>query len=467
MGNIVGSAGAAASRGVSAASLVGSDDGAAAAGQKSRDLAQRWQEINGQKNWVGLLEPHDHVLDETLREEIIRYGEFAQSTYDAFDCDSYSKYCGSCRYSKKKLLDTVGLPNRGYEVTRYLYATEDFDSPLKMLKHSNQPADSVWSTVSNWIGFVAVCTDEKELRRLGRRDILVAWRGTVTDLEWLSDIEDVLAAPKRGRPAISLTDDIKVDAGFWSLYNSTKSDSRYNQTSVREQVNKEVLRLLDVYKNETDKLSITITGHSLGAALAVLNAYDIAQELQSSKNLKPTTPSACCTIPMITVFSFAGPRVGNDAFRKRFESELGIKALRMVNVNDLVPKVPGVFVNEQSPELSDLLAMLPWTYSHVGQELKLNDRDSHSLDPAKATIAHRHNLEQYLHLVDGYGRYAEHPPHRDITLVNKGCDFLKSVHFIPAQWRQVQNKGLVRNADGTWSQAPRELEDIPTPPTKV
>lgn len=288
MGNILGSAGAAVSREVSAASLVGSDAGAAAAGQKSTDLAQRWQEINGQKNWVGLLEPHNHVLDETLREEIIRYGEFAQATYDAFDCDSFSKYCGSCRYSKKKLLDTVGLPNRGYEVTRYLYATEDFDSPLKMLKHSNQPADSVWSTVSNWMGFVAVCTDEKELRRLGRRDILVAWRGTVTDLEWLSDCEDVLAAPKRGRPAISLTDDIKVDAGFWSLYNSNKSDSRYNQTSVREQVNKEVLRLLDFYKNETDKLSITITGHSLGAALAVLNAYDIAQELQSSKNLKPT-----------------------------------------------------------------------------------------------------------------------------------------------------------------------------------
>jgi hypothetical protein len=330
-----------------------------------------------------------------------------------------------------------------------------------MLKHSNQPADSVWSTVSNWIGFVAVCTDEKELRRLGRRDILVAWRGTVTDLEWLSDFEDVLAAPKQGRPAVSLTEDIKVDAGFWSLYNSAKSDSRYNQTSVREQVNKEVLRLLDFYKNETDNLSITITGHSLGAALAVLNAYDIAQ------NLKPTTPSASCTIPMITVFSFAGPRVGNGAFRKRFESELGIKALRMVNINDLVPKVPGVFVNETLPDLSDLLAMLPWTYSHVGQELKLNDQDSHYLDPAKANIGHRHNMEQYLHLVDGYGRYAEHPPQRDVTLVNKASDFLKSTHYIPAQWRQVQDKGLVRNADGTWSQAPRELEDIPSPPPKV
>jgi hypothetical protein len=140
----------------------------------------------------------------------------------------------------------------------------------------------------------------------------------------------------------------------------------------------------------------------------------------------------------------------------------------MVNVNDLVPRVPGYFTNETVPLIfSEALEYLPWTYSHVGLELKLNSKDSHHLDESKANAANWHNLEQYLHLVDGYGRYAEHPPHRDITLVNKASDFLKSVHFIPALWRQVQDKGLVRNADGTWSQVPRELEDIPTPPPKV
>ncbi|KAL7211358.1 hypothetical protein ACSBR2_014272 [Camellia fascicularis] len=57
------------------------------------DISDKWREIQGCCDWDNLLNP----LYPSLRQEIVKYGEFAQATYDAFDFDSFSKYCGSCR----------------------------------------------------------------------------------------------------------------------------------------------------------------------------------------------------------------------------------------------------------------------------------------------------------------------------------------------------------------------------------
>lgn len=137
-----------------------------------------------------------------------------------------------------------------------------------------------------------------------------------------------------------------------------------------------------------EEVSITITGHSLGAAMAVLSAYDIA-----AKGVNGEAP--------VTVFSFAGPRVGNGVFKEEVEAA-GVKVLRVVNVHDIVPKVPGMLVNEKAPMLVRWLVewWLPWFYSHVGLELVLDHRHSPFLkdtpDPTST-----HNLEAYLHLLDG------------------------------------------------------------------
>lgn len=63
------------------------------------------------------------TLDECLRLELIRYGQFAEVAYDAFDFDKYSQYCGSCRYSKDYLFEEVDLHHTGYEVTMYVSRT--------------------------------------------------------------------------------------------------------------------------------------------------------------------------------------------------------------------------------------------------------------------------------------------------------------------------------------------------------
>ncbi|KAK8615231.1 hypothetical protein V6N13_069009 [Hibiscus sabdariffa] len=66
---------------------------------------------------------------------------------------------------------------------------------------------------------------------------------------------------------------VKVHRGFYSLYTGTKPDSDHNKTSARVEVLEAVKGLVDKYKGE--EISITVTGFSLGAALATLTAMDI------------------------------------------------------------------------------------------------------------------------------------------------------------------------------------------------
>eukprot|EP00249_Psilotum_nudum_P015657 c25452_g1_i1 orf=1-543(-) len=135
-------------------------------------LSNRWREIQGENNWVGLLDP----LDLELRKNIIRYGEFNQAAYDSFDNEEHSKYSGSCKYSKLELFEKVGLTRGrdwGYRISRYLYATSmDNTAAGLLLKSLSREA---WPRESNWIGYVAVATDNGK-SWLGRRDIVIVWR---------------------------------------------------------------------------------------------------------------------------------------------------------------------------------------------------------------------------------------------------------------------------------------------------
>ncbi|KAF2300114.1 hypothetical protein GH714_009118 [Hevea brasiliensis] len=104
----------------------------------------------------------------------------------------------------------------------------------------------------------------------------------------------------------------------------------------------------------------------MGSSLALLLAYDIS-ELGLNKLNNPST-----NIP-VTVFSFGGPRVGNAGFKERCE-ELGVKVLRIVNVNDPITKLPGIFLNENFRVLGGRY-QFPWScscYAHVGVELVLD-----------------------------------------------------------------------------------------------
>lgn len=398
-----------------------------------RKLADHWREYHGQNNWDGLLDPFDPLL----RAELTRYGEMAQACYDAFDYDPYSKYCGSCKYPRDELFVALEMEAHGYEVTRYLYATSNVQLP-NFFRESKCP--DVWSQHSNWIGFVAVSNDEMS-KKLGRRDIAICWRGTVTRVEWVHDWMVFLKPiSAHGIPCLDPT--VKVEGGFVELYTNRHPSCRYSRFSVREQVLSEVKHLVEVYTDE--EVSISTTGHSLGSALATLSAYDIVDMGLNVGQDGRVVP--------VSVFSFAGPRVGNMRFKSRLEG-LGVKVLRVVNVRDVVPQTPGVVLNEKAPlGLIKLAHAEAISYSHVGVELTLDQKDSPYLkETDEAGCAH--DLEAYLHLLDGYhgkGREFELATGRDIALVNKSCDFLKDEYLIPPCWHQEENKGMIKSNDGRW-----------------
>jgi hypothetical protein len=324
--------------------------------------------------------------------EIIRYGVFVRACYEAFDWKLGSKFHGSCKYGQKSLFGELGMENCRYQVTKYIYATPAINVP-DLLKNKLEVGDG-----SNWIGYVAVSEDEKEIKHLGRRDIVVAMRGTGTYMEWLSNFMHTLT-PARLNP-LEPREDIKVEKGFLGLYTSHDSRCRFNHGSAREQLLSEIARLVQKHKGE--ELSITITGHNMGSALAMLCAYDIAELELNRFNYQSGS-----RIP-ITVYSFAGPRVGNGAFKDRCD-ELGLKILRIVNVHDVVTMIPGVMFNENFRLWENVMARNPWTYSHVGVELAIDHKLQPQFFKGKTNNPSCiHDLAMYLQVLNGCNNHRDH-----------------------------------------------------------
>jgi len=197
-----------------------------------------------------------------------------------------------------------------------------------------------------------------------------------------------------------------------------------------------VKRLVEEYKNE--EVSITVTGHSLGASLATLNAVDIAYNKINKSSHGKEFP--------VTAFVFASPKVGDLNFLNAFNKLKHLHVMRIHNILDIVPKCP------------------PIGYFDVGQEIIINTTKSPYLN-LPGDIITWHNLECYMHgvagtqgigLLTGFKLEVD----RDIALVNKSSGALKSEYLVPANWWTVKNKGMVQQEDGKWVLNDREEYDI-------
>jgi predicted lipase len=153
--------------------------------------------------------------------------------------------------------------------------------------------------------------------------LYVLFRGTLFDYEWKQDF-DFIQTPLLLGNSISAA---QVHKGFQKMYLSYQPH---------------VLKYMSLYKPS----KVCVAGHSLGAALTVLTAFDLS--------VKYSVPVTC--------FTFAPPKVGNLAFVQAFDALPNVLLTQYVNEADLVPLIPlSVMPNSWVPKK-------PLFYEHIQQD---------------------------------------------------------------------------------------------------
>jgi hypothetical protein len=203
---------------------------------------------------------------------------------------------------------TYGTFNVPYTVVTTIYAN-DLATDISPLR-----ADQI-------VSFGVVVQD-------GGGNVVVAIRGTDGIYEWLQDL-NFLQVKCPILPGAGNTED-----GFTAVYESLRITTDPNST-----------RLVDALPKmgfPHPVTSMTICGHSLGAALSTLLALDVGA------NTKFANPTA---------YSYASPRVGDPSFVDTY-NQLVPNTYRFANRLDLVPKLPTPPLYEHVVGLYDLNPML-------------------------------------------------------------------------------------------------------------
>jgi len=146
----------------------------------------------------------------------------------------------------------------------------------------------------------------------------VVFRGTTNVENWIANIDYAHTSPYSNLPTAF------VHQGFYDDYKSIKGAVQSALNSVL------------AHNNVTE---VYFTGHSLGAALATLAAFDLAPSLRIPSN----------------VYTYGSPRVGNQVFSDAFY-KLFPNSIRVTNMDDPVPHLPP----------------LEFGYHHVAQEVWYN-----------------------------------------------------------------------------------------------
>lgn len=120
--------------------------------------------------------------------------------------------------------------------------------------------------------------------------------------------------------------------------------------------------LLEVLKEHAEISFLNIAGHSLGAAVATLAAYDLCSSSSFFQRRYRNRDLSC------QVYLYGSPRVGNIAFSQQISRERKIRGIFSIqNENDIVCSVPPAV----TPNF--LVPGAPLFYQHVGKVFYFRD----------------------------------------------------------------------------------------------
>lgn len=149
-------------------------------------------------------------------------------------------------------------------------------------------------------------TDIQCYLRKHENQLVITFRGTNSNKDRITDLKFW----KKVIPYDNMSSKIRVHSGFIDTYKC-------------EQIRDKIHSLI------TDDIKfIKVTGHSYGAALAVLCGLDLQYNFQNKD---------------YEVYLYGCPRVGNRAFMDSYNKRV-FKTLRIENSNDLVTKIPFIFM---------------------------------------------------------------------------------------------------------------------------
>jgi hypothetical protein len=257
----------------------------------------------------------------------ILYGQLVNAAYDV-DPEDLGNKAGN------QVTAGLGPNKKTFEVITSIYANDLATDALQSR-----------GTMLVSIGFI--------LREAGTGEAVIAIRGTEGILEWVQDAKfGTIKCP-------FLADAGETEDGFTAVYNSFAVSTQAGSPSVTKS-------LATIFGNKPPS-SLTICGHSLGGALATLQALDVA---------------ANSVFKNPTVYTYASPRTGNPQFASTY-NRIVPNTFRIANRIDLVPRLP-----------------IPPVYEHV---LGLNKLSPFTIFPPKILVQPNpvceHVLPSYLHLL--------------------------------------------------------------------
>jgi hypothetical protein len=180
-------------------------------------------------------------------------------------------------------------------------------------------------------------TDTQGFFASNEKQVIISVRGTTSRKDWGNNLEAHHVAYSFG-PG-------HVHEGFYKAF-----------LSIKEKVSA-------YYDDNGQNKNVIVTGHSLGGAVATLIAAYLKADKKTNK---------------IMLYTFGSPRVGDRVFADHFSKADSFPCFRIVNNNDIVPKVPLPYMDLRPELLLNSLgqpAILPFVlfnplddpFTHIGK----------------------------------------------------------------------------------------------------